>query len=303
MTKEFPKISAQQLFCMLILSRLAIEITSPNTSTAPREAILAILASELARFVLALPLIIFSFRRDNFHRYVYEKSKLWGWLSSIFGALLLFGAALKTLFRTSGFAEKNLLTSASSWLILAVTAIFAVYAAFMGVEALARSGVLFLVAAIIITAAVFIADIPYFEVSGVWSISDNETLLNDIISRFFDGGDYMIFAALLPYVNKKNSDSSGKTAMYFALTSIIVPIVICLMNFLILREFYGLSEYPSVASASLSDISLFKRLDGIFSAVWVLCASFRCGLMLLSAVLVFVALKRVSSQENPETSS
>ncbi len=300
MTKDFPKISAGQLFCILILSRIAIEITSPNTSSSPKEAILAIIATELIRFLLALPLIIFSFKRDNFHRFVYEKNKFWGWVSSGFGALLLIFAAFKTLFHLNGFAEKNLLVNPSSWLIVAIAAIFALYAAYMGVEAAARSGVLFLVAAGIITAVVFIADIPYFQASDVWTNSNNETLLNDIFFRFSNGGEYLIFAALLPYVNKKDPQAAGKSVLYFTLFSIIIPIVLCVVNFLVLREFYGLSEYPSVASASLSDISLFKRLDGVFSAIWALCAALRCGIMILSAALVFIALKRVNEQEAKE---
>lgn len=303
MTKNFPKISAGQLFCMLILSRLAVEIITPNTSTSPREAILAIFLTELARFLLALPLIIFSFKHDNFHRYVYNKSKVWGWISSGFAALLLIGAAVKTLLHTRKFAGNTLFINGNMWLIFAIAAIFAVYAAFMGIEALARSGVLFLVAAGIITAAVFIADIPYYKISDVWNISENSTLLSDIFTRFFNGGDYLIFAALLPYVNKKNANSSGKTAMFFSVFSVILPIIFCLLNFLILREFYGISEYPSAAAASLSDIALFKRLDGIFAALWTLCAAFRSGIMLLSAALVFVALKRVSEQENPKSAA
>lgn len=300
MTKEFPKISAQQLFCVLILSRIAIEITSPNTSSSPKEAILAIIATELIRFLLALPLIIFSFKHDNFHRFVYEKNKFWGWVSSGFGALLLIFAAFKTLFHLNGFSEKNLLINPSSWLIVAVAAIFAMYAAYMGVEAAARSGVLFLVAAGIITAIVFLADIPYYQTSDVWTISDNKTLLNDILIRFSNGGEYLIFAAFLPYVKRKDTQASGKSVLNFTLFSIIIPIVLCVLNFLVLREFYGFSEYPSVASASLSDISLFKRLDGLFSAIWALCAALRCGIMILSAALVFIALKRVSEQEAKE---
>ncbi len=305
MTKDFPKISAAQLFCILLLSRAAIEITTPNSSSAPREAIIAIIGSELLRFLFALPLIIFSLNHDNFHRYVYNKNKVMGWISACFGAVILVGAAIKTLYHTSGFTEKNLIISGSSWMIYTIAAIFAVYAAYMGVEAVARSGVLFLVAAGIITVLVFIADIPYYQRSDVWNTSENSGLLGDIIIRFLNGGDYLIFAALLPYVNKKHKNSSFKTAMYFSLFSIIVPIFLCVFNFLILREFYALSEYPSVASASLSDIAVFKRLDGIFSAIWALCAALRCGMMLLSAALMFAALKRVSEQkknEDPKTS-
>ena len=297
MTNEFPKISAGQLFCALILSRTAIEIISQNSSSAPKEAILAIIITELIRFLLALPLIIFSFKHDNFHRHLYNKNKLIGWASAAFGALLLIGAAVKTLLHTISFAEKNLLIGTSSWLIFAIAAIFALYAAFSGIEAAARAGAIFLTAAGIVTAIVFLADIPYFTASEIWDVSDNRTLLSDVIYRFSNGGEYLLFAAFLPYINKKRTDSSGKAAMYFMLFSIIIPIVLCVLNFLVLREFYGLTEYPSAASASLSDIAMFKRLDGFFSAMWALCSALRCGLFLLAAVLVFAAVKRVSAQE------
>lgn len=298
MTKEFPKISAGQLFCVMLLSRIAIEITAPNTSSAPREAILAIIITELLRFLLALPLIVFSFKHDNFHRHLYEKNKLLGWASAIFGALLLIGAAVKTLVHTTEFAETNLLVNSGAWLIFTFAAIFALYAAFMGIEAAARSGVLFLFAAGVITLTVFIADIPYYRVSEVWNTTEADALLSDIIRRFSNGGEYLMFAAFLPYVNKKQTDSAGKTAIGFTLSGIIVPIAICALNFLILREFYGLSEYPSAAAASLSDIALFKRLDGIFSGIWALCSAMRCGLLLLSAGLVATAVLRVYNQDD-----
>ncbi|MDE7195272.1 MAG: hypothetical protein K2O14_15080, partial [Oscillospiraceae bacterium] len=49
------------------------------------------------------------------------------------------------------------------------------------------------------------------------------------------------------------------------------------------REFYGMTEYPFYAAASLSDIALLKRLDGFGAALWALCAAFRTGLMMFAA--------------------
>ena len=56
-------ISTSQLFCVLLLCRLSAEIVYPRTvSGTAGEAILALIISEIVRFALALPVIIYSFK-------------------------------------------------------------------------------------------------------------------------------------------------------------------------------------------------------------------------------------------------
>ncbi|MCM1167397.1 MAG: GerAB/ArcD/ProY family transporter [Lachnospiraceae bacterium] len=277
-------ISTSQLFCLLFLCRLSAEIIYPRTvSGTPAEAVLALIIAETLRFALALPVVIYSFKGSNIHSAVYKKNKLLGWCGAVFAALLLAGAALRTLFNSSQFAVKNLLNGGTMWIIFAVSAIFAVYAALTGVEALARSGAIFLIAAALVTVTVMLADIPYMHTDGLSARGDFSALLGDIIERVLRGGDYLIFAALLPYVNKKKSSSAGLTAMLFAVFSLLGGLLITVTSCLVLRDMYGLCEYPHIAAASLSDVALFKRLDGASAAVWTLCAAFRSGVMLFAA--------------------
>lgn len=277
-------ISTSQLFCVLLLCRLSAEVVYPRTvSGTAGEAILALIVSETVRFALALPVIIYSFKGTNIHRAVYKKNKLFGWCGALFAALLLVGTALRTLFNSSQFAVKNLLNGGAGWVIFAISAIFAVYAAIMGVEALARSGAIFLIAAALITVTVLLADIPYMSTEGLAARGSFSALLGDTIERVLRGGDYLIFSALLPYVGKKKSSSTGLTAMFFAVFSLLGGLLITLTSCLVLRDMYGLCEYPHIAAASLSDIAFFKRLDGASSAVWTLCAAFRSGVMLFAA--------------------
>lgn len=286
-------ISTSQLFCVLLLCRLSAEIVYPRTvSGTAGEAILALIISEIVRFALALPVIIYSFKGMNIHRAVYKKNKFFGWCGALFAALLLVGSALRTLFNSSQFAVKNLLNGGVSWIIFAISAIFAVYAAITGVEALARSGAIFLMTAALITVAVLLADIPYMSTEGLAARGSFSALLGDTIERVLRGGDYLIFAALLPYVSKKKSSSTGLTAMFFAVFSLLGGLLITLTSCLILRDMYGLCEYPHIAAASLSDIAFFKRLDGASSAVWTLCAAFRSGVMLFAAGSAVVEVYR-----------
>ena len=298
MTRNFPKISAQQLFCIMLLSRITMDaISPPPAPNGAAEALAVIAVTEMVRLALASPLIYFSFGKDNFHRFVYMKNRVWGWISAVFAAILLVGSAAKSLVRGTNFAFKNLVGGGSAWLVFAAGLAFALYAAFMGTEALARSGVLFLIAAGIITAAVFLADIPYAKITPIWSEGSFETFFKDVLRCFSNGGEYLVFAALLPYVNRDDKPNcAGNAVLWFALISALASSAICAVNYLVLREMYPLAEYPFIAAASLSDIALFKRLDGVSAAVWGLCAAFRSGLMLLSAWSVIMTVNRARLQ-------
>lgn len=287
MQKKFPKISTSQLFCILMLSRISSETVYPRTASATAlQAVLAVVISEVIRFLLALPLIVYSFKGSNIHRSVYNKNKALGWTGAVFAALLLIAAALRTMFNLSQFAVKNLLIGGVLWVIFALAAIFAVYIALAGTEALARAGAIFLIAAAIVTITVMLGDIPYITRRSFESFTrfgDNSSLIKDVIERVMRGGDYLIFAALLPYVSRNRKSALGKTGILFAVFSTLAALIICSFNGLVLREMYGECEFPFLAAASLSDISLFKRLDGFAAAVWSLCGAFRSGVMLLCA--------------------
>ncbi len=302
MTQDFPKISAGQLFCIMLLSRLTMDVISPPPApNGPASALAVIAVTEIVRLAVASPLIFFSFRKDNFYRQIYSKNKALGWISAVLAAVLLIGAGAKSLFHGADFAEKNLLVGGTTWLVLAAAIIFTFYAAYMGVEALARAGVLFLIAAGIITAVVFLADVPYMEISPMWRKSDFGNFFEDVVRCFLNGGEYLVFAALLPYVSTEKRLSAGYAVLWFALASAVMSTLICAGNYLVLREMYPLAEYPFIASASLADIAMFKRLDGLAAAVWELCAAFRSGLFLLAAVCVVRTVLRAGKEQKSET--
>ena len=280
-----PKISTGQLFCLLMLSRISAEIVYPRCGAGyGGETMLAIIIAEVLRFLLGLPVIIYSFRGSSFYRAIWRKNHFFGWAAALGAALLLVGAACRTLMSVSDFSGRNLLLGAPVYLMIGFSAAFAIYSAFMGIEALARSGVLFLAAAAIITALVMIADIPYMRFDGIMPPQRAEyaEFAEDLIERFLRGGDYLIFAVLLPNIKVKKV-TSGQTVLLFALFSALAAMLLCGFYCLTLRELYGLVEFPFISAASLSDIALFKRLDGVGAAVWALCASFRAGLMLYCA--------------------
>ena len=296
------KISPQQLFCVLMLSRLSAEMVYPRTSSGTAsESALALLISEGIRFLLALPIIIYSFGGSNFHQAVWKKNKFFGWAGVIGAAILLILAAAHTLFNTAQFSVKSIRNGGTLWILLIIAAVFAVYAAVMGVEALARTSSIVLIGAGIVTVAVMLCSIPQISAESFAAMDeegDFANLIADIINRLMRGGDYLIFAALLPYVNTDKTTTRARCVLLFALFSAIGTLGVLALNCLVLRQVYGLCEYPILAVASLSDIAFFKRLDGILAAFWALAAAIRAGLMLVSAKCAVMAVCRA---KNPPT--
>lgn len=294
------KISTSQLFCLLILTRLAGEVVFPRTvSSNAAASVCAIVLAETIQLILAMPAIIYSFRGENFYGAIYAKNRFFGWAVAVSAALLMLSSAMMTIVYTSEFAVKNLLVGGSMWVLFVISAALAVYSAIMGAEAQARAGALFLVGAVMATAVVILADIPYMKLPSeeiVFSVRLDD-FLSEIIRAISRGGDYLIFTAFIPYIARKNTRSVGRCGLVFGLCAILAATSLAVVCSLVLREMYGAVEYPFIAAASISDIAFFKRLDGAVAAIWSLGAVFRGGVLLLCAKQAIQSVYKASRKK------
>lgn len=290
MQKTQHKISAAQLFCILLLSRVTAEIVYPEKAGFGGTGLAAALTAEAIRFILALPVLIYSFRGRAFYAALWRKNRFLGWVSAIGAAAFLAGFTARTLIGSSEFVQRSMLNRTPELLIMAISAAAAAYAVIKGVEAISRAGVLFLAAAAVVSLLVILADIPYFDVSWKLPGWDTELFIASLIDRLTRSGEYLVFAALLPYVrtqgDNKAKTRSGAAGMWFALAGAAATGLLCVFLSAVLGEYHSMAEFPAVAAASLADIVLFKRLDGLVCGIWALCAVLRTGLLAFSAFSV-----------------
>ena len=281
------KISAAQVFCLLLLSRLSAEFVFPSSGGLGADNLLAVFLTEAGRFVIALPIVIFAFKGNSFYAAIKQKNKLWGWISAIAAALILLGFAVRSALSTAVLVQRTLLIGSGLYLAAGLLAIYAAYGVFKGAEALARAGVLFLIGAGAVTLVVILADIPFmrfYEYS--LGVIHTETLAANVWERSMRGGEYLIFAAFMPYIRSEKPKAAGTTVLAYAGVSLAAILCLTLFAGIVLGEFMGLAEFPYTAAASLSDIALLKRLDGFFAAVWSLCGAFRCSVMIFGAYAI-----------------
>ena len=296
MQENSHKISAAQLFCILLLMRISAEFVYPTSGGLGGTGLAAVLTAEVIRFVVALPVLIYSFKGRAFYYAIWRRNRFWGWASATVAAALLGGFTARTVIYSADFAQRILLTNTPKILLALLLVGFAVYAAVRGAEAIARAGTLFLAAAAVITLLVILADIPYMQFDRELPDWTTGLFITDLIERLTRSGEYLVFAALLPYVresgNAKSGTRSGAAGLWYALGGVLSAVLLCVFFGAVLGEDQSMTEYPLAAAASLSDVVLFKRLDGIASAVWLLAAAFRCGVMLFSLVSILGECRR-----------
>lgn len=270
--------------------RVTSELVYPTKAGFGGTGLASVITAEVIRFLLALPVLIYSFRGREFYAAIWRKNRLWGWASAIGAALLLTIFTVRTVVYAAQFVQRNMLMRVPALLLALLVAGFAVYAAVKGCEAMARAGVLFLAAAVVISLLVVAADIPYMDLTRNLPEWSAQLFISDLYERLIRSGEYLVFAALLPYIRTDGSSAagtrSGAAGLWFAGASAVCGALICVFFSTVLGEYFGMAEYPAAAAASLSDMILFKRLDGLTCALWSLCAAFRAGVMIFSAISI-----------------
>ncbi len=284
-------ISKYQLFCILLLSRLASEIAFPQTGGFSGTGFAALLTAEGIRLLLALPLFIYSARGRNVYTSVAAKSKVLSIFMAFVAAFSAVFLAVRTVFYTAEYAQRTIITGMSAAVIAVFIAAFAVYMTIKGAEALSRAGVLFLVAAGIVTLAVVLSDIPHLRMRDISGAELSESFWYHVLEQLLRGGEYIVFAAFLPCLR----EGGCGTMLLFSLCSVVGVVLIGVFSMSVLGEFYGIAEYPFTAAAQLSDITLFKRLDGFAGAIWTLGGAFRAGLLSCAAYRSVSAVLEIGS--------
>lgn len=284
-------ISTSQLICILLLSRLSAEIAYPSVGGYGWSTLAAAAAAEGTRFVLALPFLLYSIRGKSFYAAVTRKSRIAGWIFALSAGFLLALAAARSALFTAEFAQRTVLAGMSGAVIAILIGIFAVYCAAKGAEAISRSGVLILAGTVLLTVVAVLASIPHMRGLQLPAVQTDSSFFEQIYERVYRGGEYLAFAALLPYVRREEKSLSPfGGAVCFAVIAFAGVILINVFTMAVLGEFYNVADFPFTAAAQLSDIALFKRLDGFAGALWSAAAALRCGLLLFSVYSVIYAV-------------
>ncbi len=285
-------ISRYQLFCIMLLSRLSSELIYPAVGGFSFAGIASAVTAEFLWLILSLPVLIYSHNGDSFFAAAKKKLHFFGYIIAFTAAFAMSYIAARTVIFTGEFAQRTVMGGMSGAVLAVLSGAFAVYTALKGSEAIARSGVLFLVAATVVTLVIVLADIPNIRFREIPAAHFNTEFLTDVWEQFQRGGEYLVFAALLPYTKKCGSG----TALVYSACAAAGILLIGLFCISVLGEFSNITEYPFNSAAQLADIALFKRLDGLSAAIWSLASGLKAGLLLYSSYAAISAVIPASAK-------
>lgn len=229
----------------------------------------------------------------NICQVAYEKSKIFGILICIAYAFAVI-LVLNRLFRYFGyFMFVTFPEFLPSWFIISALALISFYAAFQGIEAISRSGVIvfgFFVVSFIVVLAVLFPKISFYNVIYTYpKISD---ISREVYYELSKCSELLLFPVLYSYVK----DKGGKSVYGAIALKLIFIYVITSICVLTLGSYLNVSKFPFFELGSYGETFIIERLDAFLLPAWILIAFTKASLfMFVGKIALATGFKKVKS--------
>lgn len=286
------KISYKQLAVLMVMSRLFADVVrhDPSGSEYSMQRFTVVILSCVILFLLYLPLLFLAAKHpgESAISLITEKSKVLGWLCGLAIAVTLLISSINAICSMCFYSMGTVFVQASSVLLIILPLLVCALAAWKGIQAIARSGVIF--------AAVFVGFLILVGLS-VWKrfdwswlypafLDEPGQLFGQVMRQVGESSEMLIFAVLMEHVGEK-----AAYAVYWYIPAVMVlQILMLLVEIIVLGPFLSAAAFPFFTISALSNIVLFQRLDGINVAVWTLMCITKITVMLISIRTVFIRL-------------
>lgn len=278
------KIGWGQLGIVLALSRIFAEAANfPQddiTYGMQRFTVIILSFVLLAAALIPVMLLLKKYPGENLFSVCAKSSRTASRILAVIFIIMIFTMMVTVTVQLEFYASSTIFDAAPASLIIFFVLIACLYALLKGLPAVARTGVI---------AAGGFALLLILVVCGIGGniclrylypamIDSPKTLIGDVLGEFSKNLEGATFAVLCSEVREKAERS---LLLYACLT---LPTLL-LMTFLyntVLGEYLNVTSFPFYMLASLSDVNLFQRLDGIDVIVWVMAAIIRLSLLTIA---------------------
>lgn len=263
------RISNRQLVITFLACRLSAEMM-----TMPAETVLygpdrftAILLAKIIAALLYIPLILVTlrFKGDSPITCAFRRNKVFGVAVGVILAVTLTATAVQTVISIQHYITDTLLNNILTISGIAVLVAVSVYGALKGLSAVTRSSVF---AAVVFGLLIFLIGVTMWDKVNpdfIYSafIEDGRYFVKCTLSEISMNNEILIFAVITDEIRSK----PHKTVLYYLPLLLVILEFLNLLYNLILGPYMSKVEYPLYIIASLSDIVIFRRLDGIDAIV------------------------------------
>ncbi len=227
--------------------------------------------------LLAALIPIFLWVKKNPERNIFGESRF----AAVITLIYLLMAGITTSTRLQFYASSTIFDAAPPWFIIISLTVVCLYGIFKGLPAVLRTGVIVAAGFALLLITVVIGTGKDIRPDYLYPMlaDDTSTLFGEVLTEFSKNAEAVIFAAVCPTIRKN-------TVKSFAVFLPVSFAVLILMTFLyntVLGEYLNITNFPFYALASLSDISILQRLDGLDVSIWIMAAVIKTSLLILSA--------------------
>ncbi len=281
-----PQISVWQMIILLFLSRTFNTVTfvpgfSGYTNT-PAE-YWGILLSGLLAVLLVIPVFLLCRKMPqmNVVAAAYYVSRPIGISVSLLYTGMMLLVTVNTIAHFVFFLTNTIYTQTSVWWLVVPTLLVALYAAFHGIQAIARSGSIVFVVFLLLFGLIVLSvggdiELVNFRVTlhGEW-----RQVLFASWREAASNLELAAFALLLPYVKNRRKTGAG---VYIVSSTAFVVVVMFLIT-TVLGDYARSCVFPFYTVASLGEVSVLQRLDSVHIALWTLIGVLKIALFLFLA--------------------
>lgn len=296
LNKSMKKISFGQMMVILFISRIFYSMTFiPFKYNDVTCQVIGFSIATAIECLAVIPLIILYKKHPdkNICQVAYEKSKFLGILICIafaFAAVLV----INRLFRYFGyFMYLTFPDFLPLWLVIGAVAIVSFYAAFQGIEAIARSAGIafaFFILSFVIVAAALITKMSFSNV--IYTYPKFSNIWHEIYYELSRFSELLLFPILYPYVKEK----AGKSiygAIALKLIFVYLIITVCVLT---LGSYLNISKFPFFDLGAYAETFIIERLDAFLLPAWILVAFVKTALfMFVAKIALATGFKRVKS--------
>lgn len=243
--------------------------------------------------VIPMILLYKKYPDKNICQVAYEKSKVFGILvcaAFAFAVILV----LNRLLRYFGyFMYVTFPDFLPSWFVVGSLALLAFYAAFQGIEAISRSGVItfgFFVVSFVIVLVVLFPKISFSNV--IYTYPEISDISNEAYFELSKCSELILFPVLYSYVKEKG----GKSVYGAIALKLIFVYVITSICVLTLGSYLNISKFPFFDLGSYGETFIIERLDAFLLPAWILVAFIKAALFMFAGkIALATGFKRVKA--------
>lgn len=269
--KPFVRVSVCQLFIMLYISRMVINVTyssyNSNTSTL-RYGMLSAVFALVATLLMSVPVLLM-FKTSNGRTVTdnaYLLFKRWGAIIAVVYGLYFLWVLINTLTQFN-IMVTNVLNPTASVFVLSLAVVTAsMYGAYRGIEALGRASTIiffFIASALIILLFTLIPQADLLNVEPI-TMQDSKGIAEIAVNMISKNSCIPALAILLPFArgNIKKGIVWWAVAVYLS-TALLILIITA-----VLGDYLETQIFPVYSITALASLGVTERLDGLFLGVW-----------------------------------